>query len=40
MLEKDVVALANAMGIDASVDDLKADTVDKILLAQGAKSAA
>ncbi|PHR60107.1 MAG: 3-hydroxyacyl-CoA dehydrogenase [Robiginitomaculum sp.] len=34
MLEKDVVALANAMGIDASVSDLKADTVAKILAAQ------
>ena len=31
MLEKDVVALANSMGIEASVDDLKADTVQKIL---------
>jgi len=31
MLEKDVVALANEMGIEASVDDLKADTIAKIL---------
>ena len=31
MLEKDVVALANDMGIEASVDDLKADTIAKIL---------
>ena len=31
MLEKDVVALANEMGIEASVDDLKADTIVKIL---------
>ncbi|HHL42599.1 MAG TPA: 3-hydroxyacyl-CoA dehydrogenase, partial [Hellea balneolensis] len=35
MLEKDVVKIANAMGIDASVDDLKADTIAKILEAQG-----
>jgi len=34
MLEKDVVALANKMGITASVDDLKADTVAKILAKQ------
>ncbi len=34
MLEKDVVAIANKMGIDASVDDLKADTIAKILAAQ------
>ena len=40
MLEKDVVALANSIGIDASVDDLKADTIDKILLSQSAQSAA
>jgi len=40
MLEKDVVALANSLGIDASVDDLKADTIDKILLSQSARSAA
>lgn len=31
MLEKDVVALANKMGIEASVDDLKSDTISKIL---------
>lgn len=31
MLEKDVVALANNMGLDASVDDLKTDTIQKIL---------
>ena len=31
MLEKDVVEIANSLGIDASVDDLKADTVQKIL---------
>ena len=31
MLEADVVAIANAKGIDASVDDLKADTIAKIL---------
>lgn len=35
MREKDVVALANSMGIEASVDDLKAKTIDKILAAQG-----
>ena len=35
MLEKDVVALANDMGLDASVDDLKADTIQKILDKQG-----
>lgn len=35
MLEKDVVALANKMGIEASVDDLKADTIAKILTKQG-----
>lgn len=34
MLEKDVVKIANSMGIDASVDDLKADTIAKILAAQ------
>lgn len=33
MLEKDVVALANSMGIDAKVSDLKADTIAKILAA-------
>lgn len=31
MLEKDVVKIANKMGIDASVKDLKADTIRKIL---------
>jgi len=35
MLEVDVVALANSMGIEASVDDLKADTIQKILDKQG-----
>lgn len=35
MLEKDVVKLANDMGITASVDDLKADTIEKILAKQG-----
>jgi len=40
MLEVEVVKIANAMGIAASVDDLKADTVSKILAAQsGAKAA-
>lgn len=34
MLEKDVVALANSMGIDANVDDLKADTIAKIMDSQ------
>ena len=34
MLEKDVVALANKMGIEASVDDLKKDTIEKILAKQ------
>ena len=34
MKEVQVVKIANAMGIDASVDDLKADTVAKILAAQ------
>jgi len=34
MLEKDVVALANKMGIKASVDDLKKDTIEKILAKQ------
>ena len=33
MLEKDVVALANSMGIDAKVSDLKADTIAKIMAA-------
>ncbi len=36
MLEKDVVALANKMGIEASVDDLKKDTIAKILAKQSA----
>ena len=35
MLEVDVVKLANEMGIEATVDDLKADTVQKILDKQG-----
>ena len=35
MLEKDVVKIANDMGIEASVDDLKKDTVAKILAKQG-----
>ena len=34
MLEADVVKLANSMGIDAKVSDLKTDTVAKILAAQ------
>ena len=34
MLEKDLVKLANDMGIEASVDDLKKDTVAKILAKQ------
>jgi 3-hydroxyacyl-CoA dehydrogenase/enoyl-CoA hydratase/3-hydroxybutyryl-CoA epimerase len=34
MLEKDVVKIANDMGITASVDDLKADTIAKILAKQ------
>ena len=40
MLEVDVVKIANGMGISASVDDLKADTINKILKAQSGKSAA
>lgn len=40
MLEADVVKIANGMGIAASVDDLKADTVAKILAAQASKKAA
>lgn len=40
MLEADVVKIANGMGIAASVDDLKADTVAKILSAQAGKKAA
>jgi len=35
MLEKDVVALANSMGITATVDDLKGATIQKILDKQG-----
>ncbi|MEE9271936.1 MAG: 3-hydroxyacyl-CoA dehydrogenase NAD-binding domain-containing protein [Robiginitomaculum sp.] len=34
MLEADVVKIANAMGIDAKLSDLKADTVAKILAKQ------
>lgn len=33
--EADVVAIANNMGLDASVRDKKADTIAKILEAQG-----
>lgn len=40
MLEADVVKIANGMGIAASVDDLKADTIDKILSFQAGKKAA
>ncbi|GLQ20182.1 3-hydroxyacyl-CoA dehydrogenase NAD-binding domain-containing protein [Algimonas porphyrae] len=40
MLEADVVKIANGMGIAASVDDLKADTIAKILNAQAGKKAA
>ncbi len=40
MLEKDVVALANKMGIEASIDDLKADTIAKILAKTSAPLAA
>lgn len=40
MLEADVVKIANGMGIAASVDDLKADTVAKILSAQAGQKAA
>ena len=40
MLEADVVKIANSMGIAASVDDLKADTISKILSAQAGKKAA
>jgi len=40
MLEVDVVKIANAMGIAASVDDLKADTIAKVLAAQAGKKAA
>ena len=35
MLEKDVVKIAHAMGISATVDDLKKDTIEKILTKQG-----
>jgi len=35
MLELEVVKLANSMGIEASVSDLKADTIAKILSKQG-----
>ncbi len=34
MLEKDIVAIANKMGIDAKISDLKADTIDRILSTQ------
>ena len=37
MREAEVVKIANAMGIAASVDDLKADTVAKVLAAQAKK---
>lgn len=40
MLEKDVVALANEMGIKATVDDLKADTIAKILTSKAGPLAA
>jgi len=40
MLEADVVKIANGMGISASVDDLKADTIAKILDAQAGQKAA
>jgi 3-hydroxyacyl-CoA dehydrogenase/enoyl-CoA hydratase/3-hydroxybutyryl-CoA epimerase len=40
MLEADVVKIANGMGIAASVDDLKADTIAKIISAQTSKKAA
>jgi 3-hydroxyacyl-CoA dehydrogenase/enoyl-CoA hydratase/3-hydroxybutyryl-CoA epimerase len=36
MLEADVVKIANSMGIAASVDDLKSDTIGKILREQAA----
>jgi small subunit ribosomal protein S16 len=35
MLEVDVVKIANDMGIEATVDDLKADTIQKVLDKQG-----
>lgn len=40
MLEADVVKIANGMGIAASVDDLKADTIAKIMTAQAGQKAA
>ena len=40
MLEVEVVKIANAMGIAASVDDLKADTVAKVLAAQAGEKVA
>ena len=40
MLEADVVKIAKSMGIAASVDDLKANTIAKILTAQAGKQAA
>ena len=40
MLEVEVVKIANAMGIAASVDDLKADTVAKVLAAQAGETVA
>ena len=40
MLEADLVALANDLGIEASVDDLKADTVAKVLAKVAAPKAA
>lgn len=40
MLEKDIVALAKKMGIEASIDDLKADTIAKILAKPAAPIAA
>lgn len=39
MLEKDLVVLAGTFGIEASIADLKADTIAKILTAQGKKAA-
>lgn len=40
MLEVDVVKIANQMGVAAGVEDLKSDTIRKILKAQDAKAAA
>lgn len=40
LLEKDLVVLANNMGIKASLDDLKADTITKILAKTAAPLAA